>query len=91
VSTAGGNAFRQSNRNPSRTAGTSGTPSGATSDRYISIIIELEIKRLIDEQTASLIKTLILEENLEVFNPINLYIAKSINDRELSHRLLRLA
>lgn len=46
---------------------------------------------MIDEQTGSLLKTLILEENLEVFRVINSYIAKAVSDRELSFKLTRLA
>lgn len=56
------------------------------------MILELEGKGLLnDEQTASLLKTLVLEENFEVFRVINSYIAKAISDRELSFRLIRLA
>ena len=53
--------------------------------------MELEGKNLLEEQTGSLLKTLILEENLEVFRVINSYIAKAISDRELSFKLSRLA
>lgn len=53
--------------------------------------MELEQKGLFDEQTASLLKTLILEENVELFRVINSYIAKLISDRELSFKLNRLA
>lgn len=54
--------------------------------------MELETKGLLnDEQTASLLKTLVLEENFEVFRVINSYLAKAISDRELSFRLTRLA
>lgn len=55
------------------------------------VIIELENKNLLDERTASLLKTLILEENLEVFKVINTYLAKAVSDRELSFRLARLS
>ena len=60
-------------------------------DRYLPVILELESKGLLDEQTASLLKTLILEENVEVYRVINSFLAKAINDRELSFRLQRLA
>lgn len=53
--------------------------------------MELETKHMLDEQTASLLKTLILEENVEVFRVINSYIAKAISDRELGFKLSRLA
>lgn len=53
--------------------------------------MELENKGLLEEQTASLLKTLVLEENFEVFRVINSYLAKAINDRELSFKLSRLA
>ncbi len=55
------------------------------------MVLELEQKGLLDEQTASLLKTLILEENVEVFRVINSYIAKIISDRELSFKLGRLS
>jgi hypothetical protein len=58
----------------------------------LPVILELENKGLLnDEQTASLLKTLVLEENFEVFRVINSYLAKAISDRELSFRLTRLA
>lgn len=41
--------------------------------------MDLENKGLIDEQTASFLKTLLLEENIEVFKIINMYLAKVIN------------
>jgi len=63
-----------------------------THDRYLPVILELENKGLLnDEQTASLLKTLVLEENFEVFRVINSYLARAISDRELSFRLIRLA
>lgn len=56
------------------------------------MILELENKGLLnDEQTASLLKTLVLEENFEVFRVVNSYLAKAISDRELGFRLTRLA
>eukprot|EP00347_Sterkiella_histriomuscorum_P013336 403365107 len=60
-------------------------------DRCLPIILELENKGMLDEQTASLLKTLILEENVEVFRVINSYIAKAISDRELGFKLSRLS
>jgi hypothetical protein len=55
------------------------------------VIIELENKSLLDEQTSGLLKTLILEENVEIFKAINSYLAKAVSDRELSYRLTRLS
>ena len=56
------------------------------------VILELEAKGLLnDEQTSSLLKTLVLEENFDVFRVINSYLAKAISDRELSFKLTRLA
>jgi hypothetical protein len=57
----------------------------------MSIVIDLENKNLLDEQTATLVKTLILEESIEIFKLINSYFAKAISLRELSHRLANLA
>ena len=51
------------------------------------MVLELEAKGMLDEQTASLLKTLILEENVEVCRVINSYWAKTISDRELSFKL----
>ena len=55
------------------------------------IIINLETSNLLDEQTSDLLKTLILEENLDVFRLINSYIARAIDEQELCARLIRLA
>jgi hypothetical protein len=38
----------------------------SSTQRFIPVIHELETKRLLDEQTVSLLKTLVLEENFEV-------------------------
>jgi hypothetical protein len=46
---------------------------------------------LLDEQVASLLKTLILEENVDVFRQINGYIARAIDEQELCSKLVRLA
>jgi hypothetical protein len=54
-------------------------------------VIELENKGYLDEQTASVLKTLILEENVEVFKTINMYFAKLIVQKELGFKLTRLA
>jgi len=53
--------------------------------------LELELKNLLDEQTSSMLKSLILEENLDVFNAINAYKTRAITDKELSFKLARLA
>lgn len=63
----------------------------ASQDRYLPIIINMEQMGLIDDQTASIVKTLILEENVEVFRHINGYIAKAIDEQELVSHLIRLA
>ena len=60
-------------------------------DRYLPIIIHLEQMSQLDEQTANIVKTLILEENVEVFRHINSYIAKAIDEQELVSQLIRLA
>jgi hypothetical protein len=66
--------------------------SSTSQDRYLPVVLDLETKGLLnDEQTASLLKTLVLEENFEVFRVINSYLAKAISERELSFRLIRLA
>jgi len=46
---------------------------------------------MIDEPTSTLLKTLVLEENIEVFRIINMYCAKVISQKEMSCRLVRLA
>jgi hypothetical protein len=38
-----------------------------------------------------LLKTLILEENIEIFRLINSHIARMIDDQELCAKLIRLA
>ena len=60
-------------------------------DRYLPIIINLEQMNLLDDQTANIVKTLILEENIDVFRHINSYIAKAIDEQELVSHLIRLA
>jgi len=62
-----------------------------TQERFLPIVIDLEQKRLVDEQTGSLLKTLILEENVEVFRVINSYMARALNEHELAHKLTNLA
>lgn len=58
-----------------------------TQDRYLPIVINLETTGLLDEQTASIIKTLIFEENLTVFRHVNNFLAKYINSEELAFNL----
>lgn len=53
--------------------------------------MDLEVKSLLDEQTSSVLKTLILEENVDIFRVINSYLAFVINEKELSFKLTRLA
>lgn len=64
---------------------------GMPTDRYLPIIINLEHQNFLNEQTASIIKNFILEENVEVFRLINSYIAKIIDDHELCSKLIRFA
>ena len=45
------------------------------------------MRGLLDEQVVGLIKTLILEENVDVFRVINMYLARALNDRELAFEL----
>ena len=51
------------------------------------IIIDLEQKGLLEEQTASVIKTLVLEENFDVQQVLNTYINRIITDVELAYKL----
>lgn len=51
------------------------------------IIIDLEQKGLLEEHTASVIKTLVLEENFDVQQVINTYINRVITDVELAYKL----
>jgi len=60
-------------------------------DRYLSIIINLENQNMLDDQTSTTLKNLILEENVEIFRLINGFIAKIIDDQELCSKLIRLA
>lgn len=53
------------------------------------IVLELEHKGLLNEVTLSLLKTLILEENVEIQRVLDAY--SGLNDRELSFKLIRLA
>ena len=66
-------------------------PTTNYSDRYMPIVIDLEQKGLLDEQTASVIKTLVLEENIDVQQVINTYINRVITDVELSYKLTPLS
>ena len=64
---------------------------GNYSDRYMPIIIDLEQKQLLDEQTASVVKTLVLEENIDVQQVLNTYINRVITDVELAYKLASLS
>jgi hypothetical protein len=55
-------------------------PNQSTQDRYLPIIINLEASNMLDEQTSSLLKTLILEENVAIFRLINGFIARAIDE-----------
>jgi len=84
VNTAG---FQQ----PNTVVGRNRRHNGNYSDRYMPIIIDLEQKGLLDEQTASLIKTLVLEENVDVQQVLNIYINRVITDVELGYKLASLS
>lgn len=62
-----------------------------TQDRYLPIIISLESSNMLDEPTATLLKQLILEENVEIFRLINSHIARAIDEHELCQKLVKLA
>jgi hypothetical protein len=64
---------------------------GLPTDRYLPIIINLENQNMLDDQTAQVLKNLILDENPEIFRLINGFIAKIIDDQELCSKLIRLA
>lgn len=53
------------------------------------VILDLEQKGLLNEVTSSLLKTLILEENIEIQRVLDAYTG--LSDRELSFKLIRLA
>lgn len=72
---------------PANAAGEHRRKIGKYSDRYMPIIIDLEQKQLLDEQTASVIKTLVLEENFDIQQVLNMYINRVITDVELSYKL----
>ncbi len=63
----------------------------SSQDRFLPIVINLESQNLLDETTSALIKTLILDENVEVFRLINSFIARVIDEQELCQHLMRLA
>ena len=86
------NRFQRFVRPTTRERGEEGqTASQSTQDRYLPIIINLEASNLLDEQTSSLLKTLILEENVAIFRLINGFIARAIDEQELCAKLIRLA
>ena len=60
-------------------------------EKLIQITAELERRSLLTEHTASLIKSLILEENSDVLNVMIAYEKGHCDERELSFRLVRLA
>lgn len=60
-------------------------------EKYIMSVSDLEKKGLIDDHVGSIIKTLILEENIDVYRIINQQFAKLVSEKELSFKLTRLA
>jgi len=63
----------------------------SSQDKYLPIIINLESQNLLDEHTSGLLKTLILEENYDIFKLVNSFIARAIDEHELCAKLIRLA
>jgi hypothetical protein len=57
----------------------------------MNAILELERKGMIDDHIGSIIKTLILEENIDIYRVINQHLAHVISEKELSFKLNRLA
>ncbi len=55
------------------------------------MVHEIEHKGYIDEQTACIIKTLLLEENVMVYSKFNEYITKQFTSQELGYKITRLA
>jgi hypothetical protein len=45
------------------------------------VILNLEIKKLLDENTSAIIKSLILEENVDVYRVINSHLAHLITEK----------
>jgi len=77
----GQNRFPRIVRPTTRERGEEGQmPNQSTQDRYLPIIINLEASNMLDEQTSSLLKTLILEENVAIFRLINGFIARAIDE-----------
>ena len=62
----------------------------STQAMLIGVIHDLEESSMLDKHTVSLVKTLILEENGEVFKVLNTYLAHIIDERELAFRIQRL-
>jgi len=60
-------------------------------EKFIQIAAELERRSYLTEHSASLIKSLILEENAEVFKAMGAYENDLYDEQELSFRLVRLA
>lgn len=60
-------------------------------EKFIQIAAELERRSYLTEHSASLIKSLILEENAEVFKAMGAYENDIYDEQELSFRLVRLA
>lgn len=53
--------------------------------------MNLESAGLLDDQTAAIVKSLILEESLDVYRIINIYLGKVIDEGELALRLHQVA
>ena len=66
-------------------------PQPTSQDRFIPVILSLEMKNLLDENTSTILKTLILEENVDIYRVINSHLANIISEKQLSFKLTRLA
>jgi hypothetical protein len=62
-----------------------------TNDRYVRTVLDLEKKGLIDDHVGSIVKTLILEENTDVYRILNQFFAKLCSEMELGFKLTRIA
>eukprot|EP01017_Pseudomicrothorax_dubius_P044527 TRINITY_DN7537_c0_g1_i3.p1 TRINITY_DN7537_c0_g1~~TRINITY_DN7537_c0_g1_i3.p1 ORF type:complete len:1239 (-),score=274.19 TRINITY_DN7537_c0_g1_i3:62-3778(-) len=60
-------------------------------EKFIQVIAHLESNHLIDEKTSSLIKTLILEENSDVYRALNSFLHEAIDERILCKKIYALA
>lgn len=62
-----------------------------SNDRYMRTVLKLEKKGLIDDHVGTILKTLILEENTDVYRILNQYFTKLCSEMELGFKLTRVA